>query len=102
MWIIDGDKQYINFIDPKGIREEGLNSSKIGLAKTIKKYQEQLKDESIVMNSFILSVTPYKELEFKTNWEIEEYYQNNVFFISDNMEEYEKIESIERIFNSMK
>ncbi len=102
MWIIDGDKQYINFIDPKGIREEGLNSSKIGLAKTIKKYQEQLKDENIVMNSFILSVTPYKELEFKTNWEIEEYYQNNVFFISDNMEEYEKIESIERIFNSMK
>ncbi len=102
MWIIDGDKQYINFIDPKGIREEGLNSSKIGLAKIIKKYQEQLKDETIVMNSFVLSVTPYKELEFKTNWKIEEYHQNNVFFISDNMEEYEKIESIERIFNNMK
>jgi hypothetical protein len=54
------------------------------------------------LNSFILSVTPYKDLEFYNDWELQDYYDNNVFFISKNMEDFDKIENIEKLFDSIK
>ena len=104
LWRIKDGKQYINFIDPKGIREEGKNSSKIALHKTIKNYETLLatSDSEIVLNSFILSVTPYGQLEFNFEWTREEFTENHVFFINDSMSPNEKIESIKLMFENMK
>jgi len=104
LWRIKDGKQYINFIDPKGIREEGKKSSKIALHKTIKNYETLLAASAseIVLNSFILSVTPYGQLEFDFEWTREEFTENHVFFINDSMSPNEKIESIKLMFENMK
>lgn len=65
MWLIYGDKQYITFIDPKGIRNlRGKTDAKIQLSRTIKDIQNNLReqDENIILNSFIISGTPYSEI----------------------------------------
>ena len=59
MWVIDGDKQYVSFVDPKGIFNLEPNDPKIEFYKTIKTVQKQLGDPNVILNSFIVSVTPY-------------------------------------------
>ncbi|APA83528.1 DEAD/DEAH box helicase family protein [Francisella tularensis] len=64
MWIIDGEKQYINFIDPKGIsRINVVDSPKLNLANTIKNYESKIGCKDTYLNSFILSVTKYNDLK---------------------------------------
>lgn len=63
MWIIDESKQYITFIDPKGLRNSNLvDDAKINLSKTLKEREKELGDNSIVLNSFIISNTRYSDL----------------------------------------
>lgn len=66
LWINDGDKQHVIFIDPKGIRNlKGLNDPKIQLHKLLKsEIQPTLKDENICLDSFIISNTDYTEVSF--------------------------------------
>lgn len=59
MWVIDGDKQYVSFVDPKGIFNLEPNDPKIEFYKTIKAVEKQLGDPKVILNSFIVSVTPY-------------------------------------------
>ena len=59
VWLLDKDKQYVSFIDPKGIRNLDSNDPKIRFFKTIKTVEKQLGDKEMVLNSFIVSVTPY-------------------------------------------
>lgn len=58
VWLVDGDKQYINFVDPKGIRNLGWQDPKIDFYATIKEIEERLGDENSILNSFIVSNTP--------------------------------------------
>ena len=59
-WLLTGGKQYVIFVEPKGIRNlDGPEDPKIRFHKTIKDLEIQLGDPQIVLNSFILSVTPY-------------------------------------------
>lgn len=57
MWVIKGEKQYISFIDPKGLRNIGENDPKISFYLTIKDIERRLEDNSITLNSFIVSNT---------------------------------------------
>ncbi|WP_236692984.1 hypothetical protein [Aneurinibacillus tyrosinisolvens] len=62
LWLIYQGKQYITFIDPKGIRNlRGKNDAKIQLSVNIKEIENRLRiqDSSIVLNSFIISGTSY-------------------------------------------
>ncbi|MEM3829576.1 MAG: hypothetical protein QXP36_10235, partial [Conexivisphaerales archaeon] len=86
MWIKDEEKQTIVFIDPKGLEHaKGLDDEKIVFAKTIKDIEQRLNKENIVLESFILSITPRKKLEKgkDTNPDKEEYTQRNVLFLDD-------------------
>lgn len=61
LWLLDGDKQYVTFVDPKGLRNlEGPDDPKIGFYKKIKELEERLGDPHVVLNSFIVSSTPHK------------------------------------------
>ena len=54
------NKQYINFIDPKGLRNlKGPDDEKIKFYRTIKTIENDLKsqDPAITLNSFIISIT---------------------------------------------
>ncbi|MCL2061113.1 MAG: DEAD/DEAH box helicase family protein [Firmicutes bacterium] len=65
MWRIHGGKQYITFVDPHGMRNESINSSKVGLHKTIKEIEARLGDKNIILNSVIVSPTPIREMTDK-------------------------------------
>ena len=56
--MIVGDRQYIAFIDPKGIRNLGFNDPKIQFFQTIKDIERRLGEPSVTLDSFIISNTP--------------------------------------------
>ena len=91
MWIIKDGKQYITFIDPHGMGRESLSSSKVQMFHQVKDLQKKLADESVILNSFIISPTGIQNLvekHSKTMWN-----DNHVLFMQD---EYIK-ELIEKI-----
>jgi hypothetical protein len=58
LWMIVGGRQYISFVDPKGIRNLGFNDPKIQFFETIKDIERRLADPSVTLSSFIISNTP--------------------------------------------
>jgi hypothetical protein len=86
LWIREGRKQYVNFIDPKGISHlHGMNDEKIQLYKYLKDVIEPtLGDENIALNSFIISNTDYRQVDFWSNYQIGEFRKNHVLFQHDN------------------
>ena len=66
LWINDGQKQHVTFIDPKGIRNlRGINDPKIQLFKMLKEEVEpSLKDPDIILDSYIISNTDYRDVSY--------------------------------------
>jgi hypothetical protein len=64
LWLVDDKtgKQWLSFIDPKGIRNLNISDPKFGLHREIKQIEKQLGDGMISLNSFILSVTTFNDL----------------------------------------
>lgn len=97
LWVNNGQKQHVTFIDPKGIRNlKGLQDPKIQLYKTLKEEVEPtLQDANITLDSYILSNTAYQDVNFWGG--LPEFAENHVLFDED--EEY--IETLfDRILNS--
>ena len=83
LWVNEADKQHVTFIDPKGIRNlKGLNDLKIQLFNLLKSdVQPKLGDSTITLDSFIISNTAYKEVDF---WgSKEDFTKNHVLFQTD-------------------
>ncbi len=83
LWLVDGKKQHVAFIDPKGLRQiSGLSDPKIELHKTIKTtIQPQLSDPDIELHSFIISNTPYAQLSHWRGQEsMDDFNKHNVYF----------------------
>lgn len=91
LWIVDGEKQYVSFIDPKGLRNtQGLNDPKITLSERIKsETQTKLNDPNIELNSFIISNTPYEQL---THWKgmesMADFNDKHIYFQNEQREYY--------------
>lgn len=64
LWLVDDatGEQWLNFIDPKGIRQMNLNDPKLGLYKEVKVLQEKLGDTKLTLNAFIVSGTAFGDL----------------------------------------
>ena len=90
MWIKKDDKQYISFIDPKGIRNlNPSNDPKINLSIKIKEIENNLGDTNIILNSFIVSNTAYNDvLDLHSDISIQELEDKNVFFQQDDKNGY--------------
>jgi hypothetical protein len=58
LWLISGGRQFIAFVDPKGIRNIGFNDPKIQFFQTIKDIERRLGEPSVSLSSFIVSNTP--------------------------------------------
>jgi hypothetical protein len=58
LWLIVEGRQYIAFVDPKGIRNIGFNDPKIQFFQTIKDIERRLGEPSVTLSSFIISNTP--------------------------------------------
>jgi len=90
VWLIKESKQYITFIDPKGLRNIDIaNGAKINFYKTIKELEKRLGDSNIVLNSFIISTTSFNALNelhsMMTKAELEE---KHIVFQKDDKETY--------------
>jgi hypothetical protein len=94
LWLVIGAKQYVSFIDPKGLRQiQGLTDPKIQLHKSIQTtIQTKLNDPNIELNSFIISNTPYNQL---THWKgqesMEDFNSNHILFQKEQRQNYIQI-----------
>ncbi len=67
LWLLTDNKQYVTFVDPKGLRNlEGLDDPKIRFHKEIKSIEKRLADPAMILNSFIISNTPPKSISWWT------------------------------------
>ena len=100
LWLKKDSKQYLTFIDPKGIRNsKGINDPKIQFYKYLEdKVQAQVDSEGLLLNSFIISNTKWLEINWKEEKSIKDFNDNNVLFQEDQQSEYIKL-LIERILN---
>lgn len=70
LWLVDetSGKQWLTFVDPKGLRNLDLSHPKLGLYKEVKTLERTLAgqaktgDPSLVLNAFVLSPTKYADL----------------------------------------
>lgn len=87
LWIKKGNKQYINFIDPKGILMlHYLENPKIKLHEIIKGIEKDLQDtvdKEVILNSFIISNTDSKTIREQWGKQKEELEAHNVLFAED-------------------
>lgn len=90
MWIIKNGKQYISFIDPKGIRNSNPeNDPKINLSIKIKDIENNLGDTDIILNSFIVSNTSCNDiLDLHNDISKEQLESKNVLFQKDDKNDY--------------
>ncbi len=67
LWLLADGRQYINFVDPKGLRNiKGEDDPKIAFYKTIKTVEADLRAQapSVTLNSFIISNTRLPEVSW--------------------------------------
>ena len=89
LWVNEGQKQHVTFIDPKGIRNlKGLQDPKIQLYKQLKtEVEPSLNDADITLDSYIISNTDYNQVDFwgepKKFEENHVLFQNNSGYIND-------------------
>lgn len=70
LWLVDDDtgKQWLSFVDPKGLRNLDLSHPKLGLYKEVKKLEATLAAQAkpgeppLVLNAFVLSPTKFSDL----------------------------------------
>ena len=94
LWLVIGENQYVSFIDPKGLRQiHGFSDPKIQLHKSIRTtIQTRLDDPNIVLNSFIISNTPYNQLTYwKGQESMKDFNFNHVLFQKEQREYYVKM-----------
>ena len=87
MWIKEGEKQTIVFIDPKGLEhQKDILNEKIQLFQEIKNIEKKLGNNNIILESFILSITSYEDIiEGITEPKPKEFYiDNHVLFLEKN------------------
>ena len=109
VWLVVGDKQYITFVDPKGIRQlRSFSDPKIQLAKVIREEIEpRLNDPDVVLNSFIISNTSIKEVSHWTGFndkvllddkDLKLFNDNHIYFQYEQSETYVK-DLLEKVLN---
>ena len=89
LWIDTPQKQYITFIDPKGLLNVPKEDPKIEFRNTIKNLEQRLAssagDKSIVLNSFIMSSTKAADLKERWAISIPECEERNVYTLDNKL-----------------
>lgn len=91
LWLVDDKtgEQWLNFVDPKGLRQMSLNDPKLGLYKEIKVIQEKLADPKLTLNAFIVSATQFTSL-LNVSCEQTDLEERNVLFMPEGGQVYLK------------
>ena len=92
LWLIVDGKQYLTFIDPKGLRQSGgFEDPKMKFFQTVKNIEQRLKGK-VVLNSFIISTTPIEAIKhWQDAKDVSSFNERNVYFMNDrNVQDYIK------------
>lgn len=84
LWILHEGKQYVSFIEPHGLLHgSGPGDPKIQFHERIKEIEERCRKQApeIVLNSFVLSWTPFAQLNW--GWSKEEMAANHVYLMQE-------------------
>jgi len=83
LWIKNGGKQKIIFLDPHGMIFEPSNienSNKVKLSNRVENLEEKLDNSNIEMYSYVISVTDEEDLSQRfDDFSVEKYEKNNVY-----------------------
>lgn len=64
LWLLVDGKQYVTYVDPKGLRQVGgPNDPKVQFYRTVKEIERELGDPNIILNSFVISNTPFSQVK---------------------------------------
>lgn len=92
LWLIVGHKQYVTFIDPKGIRnlDGGMQSHKIQLFNSLKSViANRINDPDMTLDSFIIANTHHSEVRHWQGGEtMEGFNRNHVYFQKEQKSQY--------------
>lgn len=88
LWLIVGDRQFITFVDPKGIRNIGLSDPKIQFYQTIKDIEARLGDPAVTLTSFIISNTPSHVMRMLWSVEKADMDVRNILFQDEDKDRY--------------
>jgi len=98
LWLVDKGTQHIAFVDPKGIRNIGVEDPKITFFRAIKELEGDLGDKNVHLHSFIVSSTPLNEVPLQMeNMSLAEWEKRNILFQIDERDGY-----IGKIFSKIK
>jgi hypothetical protein len=102
MWIKKNGKQTILFIDPKGLTHLGLEHPKLKLHEYLKtEIQKQIKDSSIKLDAFIISVTPFsvlRKMHPEQSISLDELEKNKHILFQYKEKELQNTSYVERLF----
>ncbi|HWY70323.1 MAG TPA: DEAD/DEAH box helicase family protein [Terriglobales bacterium] len=95
LWLLIPGRQCVSFVDPHGLRNaEGPSDPKIRFYQTIKALEQRLGDPNVVLNSFVISVTPYKQVRWWDSGMTEDEFEVHHIFFRDR----ENLRHINEIF----
>lgn len=87
LWVLDGDRQHIAFIEPHGLIHEGINSPKVQFCKVIKGIENRLGDDKVTLSSFIISPTQLGALQKNFGLSrLEDFLDLNILFMKNDTE----------------
>jgi hypothetical protein len=103
LWIDTPEKQYISFIDPKGLMRIMPDNPKIQFYRTIKELEARLhitkkSNKPIILNSFIMSTTKASDL---TEWWRPTSYKNKADREAINIYTLDDDESVKRMMDKI-
>lgn len=92
LWIIDGEHQYVTFIEPHGMRnEKGYKSAKVDFFNKLKtEIEQQLNDKDISLDGYIITPTQHEALE---HWggSIPQMNSNHIYFQNEQGDYYMRL-----------
>ncbi|MDH2998255.1 type III restriction endonuclease subunit R [Pasteurellaceae bacterium LFhippo2] len=84
LWVVDNQagKQWLSFVDPKGIRNLNEYDPKFGLHQEVKELEGKLNNPQLSLSAFILSVTKQQDLINLAHKTEEEFAEQHILFMS--------------------
>ena len=91
LWLVDhaSGKQWLNLVDPKGLRQMNLSDPKLGLYNEVKVLEEKIGDPNLSLNAFIVSATQFSNL-LNVSLKQADLEAKNVLFMPDGKDIYLK------------
>lgn len=88
VWQLSGESQRVTFVDPKGIRNLGVQDPKIGFYMTIKDIEQRLGAPNIELESYIVSNTASHVMEEQWGIEKAEMLKKHIVFQDEDRNTY--------------